>query len=193
MIDRMRHALMGLLLVMLLCDVRRVQSFIMPFPIIFQQPAHCRQSCRARSAGKRFCLAAGSQTSGERLDRQRIAVVGSGAVGLYYGARLLEAGHDVSFVARSDLEVLKRDGLTVESVDGDMRFEEIKVYGKAQDIGEVDWVVIALKTYALPAVLFMPPCFDASPIALLCSLKPMHRHPPCWKHWSVRTQGYFLS
>jgi 2-dehydropantoate 2-reductase len=38
-------------------------------------------------------------------------VVGSGAVGLYYGARLLEAGHDVRFVARTDLELLQRNGL----------------------------------------------------------------------------------
>jgi len=84
--------------------------------------------------------------------RKRVAVVGSGAVGLYYGARLLEAGHDVSFVARSDLQVLQERGLTVESVDGDMRFAEISVVGKPEDIGEVDWVVMALKTYALPAV-----------------------------------------
>lgn len=77
----------------------------------------------------------------------------AGAVGLYYGARLLEAGHDVYFIARTDLAHLQKNGLTVESVDGDMRFDSVKVFGSAQEIGEVDWVLMALKTYALPAVL----------------------------------------
>jgi 2-dehydropantoate 2-reductase len=87
----------------------------------------------------------------ERVDRKKVAVVGAGAVGLYYGARLLEAGHDVSFIARTELEHLQRNGLTVESVDGNMRFDSIKVFGTAEEIGKVDWVVMALKTYALSA------------------------------------------
>ena len=87
----------------------------------------------------------------ERVDRQKVAVVGAGAVGLYYGARLLEAGHDVSFIARTELDYLQRHGLTVESVDGNMRFDSIKVFGTAEEIGKVDWVVMALKTYALSA------------------------------------------
>lgn len=87
----------------------------------------------------------------ERVDRKKVAVVGAGAVGLYYGARLLEAGHDVSFIARTELEHLQRNGLTVESVDGNMRFDAIKVFGTAEEIGKVDWVVMALKTYALSA------------------------------------------
>jgi 2-dehydropantoate 2-reductase len=61
----------------------------------------------------------------------------------------LEAGHDVSFIARSDLDFLHRNGLTVDSVDGNMRFDNIKAVGKADEVGEVDWVVMALKTYAL--------------------------------------------
>ena len=44
--------------------------------------------------------------------KKRVAIVGSGAVGLYYGARLLEAGHDVTFLARSELSSLKEHGLT---------------------------------------------------------------------------------
>jgi len=92
-----------------------------------------------------------SKLTSERVDRKKVAVVGAGAVGLYYGARLLEAGHDVSFIARTELEHLQRNGLTVESVDGNMRFDAIKVFGTAEEIGKVDWVVMALKTYALSA------------------------------------------
>ena len=96
------------------------------------------------------CLA--TVSSAARPDSKKIAVVGAGAVGLYYGARLLEAGHDVTFLARSELAVLQESGLTVESVDGNMRFESVKAVASAQDIGEVDWIVMALKSYALPTV-----------------------------------------
>ena len=78
----------------------------------------------------------------------------TGAVGLYYGARLLEAGHDVSFLARTDFAFLQRNGLTVESVDGDVCFDRVQVFDRAEDIGEVDWVVMALKSYALPSVKY---------------------------------------
>ena len=78
-------------------------------------------------------------------------MVGSGAVGLYYGARLLEAGHDVSFLARTDLAHLRQNGLTVESPDGDMRFAQVDAFGSAEEIGEVDWILMALKTHALDA------------------------------------------
>ena len=165
------------LLVLVLFSVvpRGIHSFSMPLPVAIRYPAHPQTPCSA-SAGRWArsrawsCIAArkkkspgwvaavqGADDQGtDRPGRLRVAVVGSGAVGLYYGARLLEAGHDVYFVARSDLDVLKRNGLKVESVDGDMRFESVKVYGRAEDIGKVDWVVLALKTYALPAVL--PQC-----------------------------------
>ena len=88
--------------------------------------------------------------------RKRVAIVGSGAVGLYYGARLLEAGHDVTFLARSELSSLKEHGLTVESIDGDMHFDSVKAVASTEEIGEVDWVLMCLKTHGLesaPALL----------------------------------------
>lgn len=64
--------------------------------------------------------------------RQKVAVIGAGAVGLYYGSRLREVGHDVSFLARRDLEAMRRGGLTISSPDGDMRItpEDIKVFSR---------------------------------------------------------------
>lgn len=89
----------------------------------------------------------------EKIDaRKKVAIVGSGAVGLYYGARLMEAGHDVSFLARSELNSLRTDGLTVESIDGDMHFDNVKAVGDTMEIGEVDWVLLCLKTHALEHV-----------------------------------------
>jgi 2-dehydropantoate 2-reductase len=78
----------------------------------------------------------------------RIAVVGSGAIGLYYGGRLAAAGEDVSFLVRSDFEALSKDGLVVESVHGDFALPQIKVFRNAAEIGPVDLVLVAWKATA---------------------------------------------
>ena len=52
----------------------------------------------------------------------RIAVIGAGGVGGYFGARLAQAGHDVAFVARgAHLAAMRAHGLRVESAAGDLR------------------------------------------------------------------------
>jgi 2-dehydropantoate 2-reductase len=76
---------------------------------------------------------------------QKIAVVGSGAVGLYYGGRLAEAGEQVHFLARSDYGALTRDGLKVKSVHGDFELPQVNTSLRASDIGPVDLVIIAWK------------------------------------------------
>ena len=77
-----------------------------------------------------------------------VAVVGSGAIGLYYGGRLAAAGEDVRFLVRSDFDAISRDGLKVESAHGDFELPEVKVYRTPQEIGPVDLVLIGLKTFA---------------------------------------------
>lgn len=49
----------------------------------------------------------------------KIAIVGAGALGLYYGALLQRAGEDVHFLLRRDFEAIVRNGLKVFSTDGD--------------------------------------------------------------------------
>lgn len=77
----------------------------------------------------------------------KMAIVGCGAVGSYYGARLCRAGHEVHCLLRSDYEVVERDGIRVESVDGDFT---VWPYAEreAGEIGPVDVVWVALKTTA---------------------------------------------
>jgi 2-dehydropantoate 2-reductase len=77
-----------------------------------------------------------------------IAMVGAGAVGLYFGGRLAAAGEDVRFLVRSDYEGLRRDGLTVESVAGDFRLESPRVFRSAEEIGPVDLAIVTWKTTA---------------------------------------------
>lgn len=76
----------------------------------------------------------------------RIAVVGAGAVGGYYGARLAQAGEEVWFLARSDLEVLSETGWRVESVDGDFALHPVRACATAAEIGPVDLVIVAWKS-----------------------------------------------
>lgn len=78
----------------------------------------------------------------------KLAMVGCGAVGSFYGARFVRAGGgDVHFLLRSDLEVVRRDGVRILSADGDFTARP-HTAGKPEDIGVCDWVVIALKTTA---------------------------------------------
>ncbi|HEX4123982.1 MAG TPA: putative 2-dehydropantoate 2-reductase [Tepidisphaeraceae bacterium] len=77
-----------------------------------------------------------------------IAIVGSGAMGGYYGARLAAAGFAVHFLLRSDFEAVREKGWTVKSRDGDfvVRPDRIRVYRDSAEMPNVDLVVITLKT-----------------------------------------------
>jgi 2-dehydropantoate 2-reductase len=81
----------------------------------------------------------------------RIAVIGSGAVGSYYGARLAEAGHSVYFLLRRDYEAVRDGGLKVSSPDGDILLPRPLTAMHSADIGPVDWVICSLKATSLDA------------------------------------------
>ncbi|MEY4489966.1 MAG: hypothetical protein RIQ79_2474 [Verrucomicrobiota bacterium] len=86
----------------------------------------------------------------------RIAVVGSGALGLYYGGRLARAGHDVVFLARADLGAIRENGVTVSYPGERYTLRPVKVAATPEEIGPVDLVIIGLKATAneaLPALL----------------------------------------
>ena len=89
----------------------------------------------------------------------KIAVLGAGGVGGYFGGRLAAAGHEVSFVARGDhLAALRRDGLVVESVAGDFSVAPVRATDDPQEIGEVDYVLLGVKTWQLePAIASLKP------------------------------------
>lgn len=78
----------------------------------------------------------------------RIGVVGAGALGLYYGALLQRAGHDLHFLLRRDYQAIKKEGLKVTSPQGDFHLETVNAYQNSTEIGSVDLVLIGLKAYA---------------------------------------------
>tara|TARA_B100000700_G_C15048876_1_gene859298 strand:+ start:1894 stop:2856 length:963 start_codon:yes stop_codon:yes gene_type:complete len=92
---------------------------------------------------------------------QKVAIIGAGAVGSYYGARLVEVGHNVAFLVRRDYENLKKNGLIVQSVDGDIYIEKPNVYKNSNEIGSVDWVICALKSTSIDsAEELIKPCIN---------------------------------
>jgi len=77
----------------------------------------------------------------------KVAVVGCGAVGSYYGAKLSRAGQQVHFLLRSDYDVVRRRGVSIRSPAGDFHVTP-KCSRDPGEIGVADLVVIALKTTA---------------------------------------------
>lgn len=74
------------------------------------------------------------------------AILGTGAIGGYYGACLQRAGIDVHFLARSDYDVVCQHGLWVESPDGDFSLPSVNVYDDVHTMPPCEVVVVALKT-----------------------------------------------
>lgn len=82
-----------------------------------------------------------------KLTDPRIAIVGSGAVGCFYGGRLLHSGRDVHFLMRADLKHVTLDGLRIESsAEGILDLPQINARGSTEEIGPCDLVIIALKS-----------------------------------------------
>ncbi|MEL6454642.1 MAG: putative 2-dehydropantoate 2-reductase [Cyanobacteria bacterium J06623_5] len=76
----------------------------------------------------------------------RYAIIGTGAIGGYYGARLQQAGCDVHFLLRSDYSAVMASGLRVESVQGDFALPVVNAYRDPAEMPPVDVAIVALKT-----------------------------------------------
>lgn len=97
-----------------------------------------------------------------------IAVLGAGALGLYYGVRLGLGGADVRFLLRSDLEPIRARGtLRIYERSQLLEFKPAAVYGSVREIGPVDLVLVTLKTTANDALAsLLPPLIGASTAVL---------------------------
>lgn len=76
----------------------------------------------------------------------KIAIVGTGSIGLFYGAKLATSGQDVHFLLRSGLDEARRDGIRVFSAEGDLHLDPVNAHHSTATIGACDVVIIALKT-----------------------------------------------
>jgi 2-dehydropantoate 2-reductase len=75
-----------------------------------------------------------------------IAIIGTGALGGYYGARMAHSGYDVHFLLHSDYEHVVEHGLQVHSIYGDFSISKPNVYAQIQDMPTCDLVCIATKS-----------------------------------------------
>jgi len=78
----------------------------------------------------------------------RIAVIGAGALGLYYGAMLQRAGNEVRFLLRRDYQAISKAGLSVTSPNGDFHLQSVQCALDPAELGPVDLVLVGLKTFA---------------------------------------------
>ena len=84
----------------------------------------------------------------------RVAIVGAGGVGGYFGARLQQAGAEVHFVARGGhLAAMRSGGLRVESPLGDLELPHVNVTDNPADIGAADIVWLSVKLWDMDAAV----------------------------------------
>jgi 2-dehydropantoate 2-reductase len=98
----------------------------------------------------------------------RITVVGVGGVGGYFGAKLAQAGEEVTFIARRDtLRALRESGLQVESADGDMLIQPASATDAPETVGAVEIVLLAVKGWQAPeAIETMRPLMGPDTVAI---------------------------
>jgi 2-dehydropantoate 2-reductase len=99
-----------------------------------------------------------------------ILLVGTGAVGSYYGARLAQAGAHVAVLCRSDYETVKKNGIEIRSVSGDYHFHPEEVLRDAGDYrGEPDYIIVATKVLPeinVPDIIKRKVCRNSSIVLL---------------------------
>jgi len=103
------------------------------------------------------------------VPKRRYAIIGTGAVGGFYGARLARAGREVHFLLRSDFDHVREHGLVVESPQGDFVLPTVNACADPRDLPPADVAVVALKAtrnHLLPALL-PPAVADGGAVLLL--------------------------
>lgn len=78
--------------------------------------------------------------------KRSFAIIGTGAVGGFYGAKLCRAGFDVHFLLHSDFDHVRIHGLTIDSVTGGFTLPKVNAYQSASGMPACNVVIVALKT-----------------------------------------------
>ena len=100
-------------------------------------------------------------------DSLRIAVVGAGAIGSFYGGKLAVGGLDVHFLVRGGFDQIKRSGIRIRGRKENFHVADARVYRTATEIGPCDLVLIALKATNNDAMLeLIPPLLHRGTILL---------------------------
>ena len=101
-------------------------------------------------------------------ERLRYGVIGTGAIGGYYGARLAQSGQEVHFLLRSDYEYVKANGLQVDSCDGSFHLDSPLVYDQTEQMPKCDVVLVCLKSINNKKLqTLLPPLLKADTLVVL--------------------------
>ena len=95
-------------------------------------------------------------------------IIGVGAIGGYYGAKLAHNGQEVHFLSHSDYAFVRDNGLQVDSCDGSFHIDHPNVYQSSADMPPCDVVIVGLKTtnnHLLPQLL--PPLLKSDTLVVL--------------------------
>lgn len=98
----------------------------------------------------------------------KYGIIGTGAIGGYYGARLAQNGQEVHFLLHRDYEFVKENGLQVDSCDGSFHLDHPHIYNKVEDMPQCDVVLVCLKSinnHLLKTLL--PPLLHEQTLAVL--------------------------
>lgn len=99
--------------------------------------------------------------------KPRVAIVGSGALGTYYGASLARAGHDVHFLVRTGRAAVLARGMRIKTPTEKFHLKKVQVYGSTEEIGACDLVIVALKATSNDALKkLLPPLLGPATLVL---------------------------
>lgn len=102
------------------------------------------------------------------MQKRTYAVIGTGAIGGYYGARLAKAGEEVHFLLHSDYDFIKKNGLQVDSCEGNFHLHNPLIYNCTSNMPKVDIVIVGLKTTNnILLTTLLPPLLKPTTIVLL--------------------------
>ena len=128
------------------------------------------------------------ESSLEHLDKGKIALIGAGAIGSFYGGLLAKAGYDVNFLMRKDYEIVKERGLIIEwGKEKTFQLYPVKVYTNTNQIGPCKWVIISLKTSANDILFELLPPLLSSETVLVCFQNGIENEKWLYENFGPRT------
>jgi 2-dehydropantoate 2-reductase len=80
------------------------------------------------------------------MDKRTYAILGTGALGGFYGAKLQKSGLEVHYLLKSDYQQVSEQGLIIESKDGDFTLSQVNAYNNVDKMPQFDVVIVSLKT-----------------------------------------------
>ena len=98
----------------------------------------------------------------------RYGIIGTGAIGGFYGGKLARSGLEVHFLLHSDYQYVRENGLQVDSCDGSFHISDIHAYQHPHDMPKCDVVIVGLKTTNNPLLpRLLPPLLHERTVVVL--------------------------